>query len=181
MNNLVTRGLNNSSTHLLLRGLGGFVAAVSTVPGSYRGVREHPIFKILQRGLEVRQLHWNTEEINPMIVFVSIEKDKQSVPVKIVILNSENVDAKAPIAMLATEYIDLKIKMTYPTTEFVEAKIPIIISQEESILGCLNIYDETEWASIKPAAVFSLSKGFEIKSLSGLKITKTKELELIGK
>ena len=175
---VITRGLAGFNSDLILQ---GFLSTVSTIPGFYRGVQEHPIFKILQRGLEVRQLYWRSEELSPMIVLVDTRKDKQSVPVRVAILNSENIMARTPIAMLATEYIDSIIRIAYPKTEFVESKIPVAISQEESILGCLNIYDEFEWAKIRPTAVFSLNKSFEVKPFEELKITKSKELELVRK
>lgn len=167
MNNLVLRGLNNSATYLILRGLGEFAAAVSGVPGSYRLTRAHPIFKILQRGLEVKQLYWRTEEINPMVVLVSIRKDERSIPIKVATLNSANIKAKVPIAMLATKELDVNIIAVHPVAEY--------------ILNPVNIYKEVDWSISKPSAIFSLSKEFEVKPFDNLKITKSKELELTRK
>ena len=188
MNRIVLKGLGSNNTALLLQGFGPIGAAVSTLPGSYRGVKQHPIFRLLQRGLEVRQLYWRTEEICPMIVLVDTRIDSQSVPVKIAILNSANIEAKVPVAMLATESIEIPVMIAHPTAISIEARVPIAVSQGESVLGCLNIYEETEWAKMKPTAVFS-TRELEIKSLDDiwfrpankLEIIKSKELEFVRK
>ncbi len=180
MNTLITKGLGGSATNLLLGGLG---ESVSTLPGSYRGEggHTHPVFKILQRGLEVRQLYWRTEEINPMIVLVSIKRDKQSIPIRVAHLSSDNIESKVPVAMLATEHIGSIVKVAYPAVEFIEEKIPVVMSQEESILSCLNVYDRTEWVKVNPSAVLFSSENFEAKSINNLKITKSRELEFVRK
>jgi len=180
MNNIIIRGLNSSNILYLLRGFGEGVEAVSTDPGSYKVDRKHPIFSVL-RDLKVKKLYWKVEETIPKIILASIGGDKQSIPVKVIILKSDNVESKVLIARPSTECIKSKMKIAHPKVEFVENKGPISINQKEFILNCLNIYDKVEWAEIKPAAIYSLNKELEVAPLNNLKIVKTKKLEITGK
>ena len=185
---LFTKGLGGSVGNIILLGLSGSETPVIEYSGFYHGARPHKVIKILQRGLEVRQLYYRTEEVCPMVVLVESRTNEESIPIKVAKLNSENIEAKVLVSTLATEYIEIPVMIAHPTTISIEAKVPIAVSQEESILGCLNIYDETEWAKMKPTAVFSIRE-LEIKSLDDiwfrpvnkLEIIKSKELEFVRK
>jgi hypothetical protein len=150
-------------------------------PGSYRGDKNHPVFGILRRGNKIKQLYWRSEETNPMVVIVSVKDDKNSVPITIVHLNQANIEAKVPIAMLAAKYISNDIILTYPKTEIVSSKLPITISHKESLLGCMNIYDDKEWSKMGDSATFYNKGHLEVEYNSGLNIKKSDTLEVVKK
>ena len=155
MNNLLTRGLNSAGTHLLLQGMGEFI---SNIPGSYRGKKDSFPFKVLQRGLEIRRLTWKQEEINPMVVVVSIRRDIKEIPVLVVSLTSENIKAKVPVSNLNKEYIS--------------SKISIGAMQRDNISSLVNVYKMTQYFENKPSTIFSEKNEF---------ITKKRQLEIIEK
>ena len=167
---LPTRGLTGNNTDLILRGLHTYIAVpVVTGPGFYRIGGGHPLLRLLRHGLEVRQLYWRQEEINPMVVIVSSEEEGKLVPIKVSVLNAEEIRTKVPICILADGDIDAKISIAEYARESVLSQVPIAVDFAEEVTNIVRVSDDHEWFILEPAAVFSPGKVFIVKSIKELK------------